>query len=261
MSSEFMEGAEPLFIDGNKIGCLLLHGAGGGTAWDLKEFANILHEKTGMTVWLPALKGFGTIPEDLYEVTFDDWVTDSNDGVDRLLDTCERICIVGHSMGGLLALLLASNREKIGAVVTWAAPFGVQSRLLSVLPVISKIPLLRRVVPEKVPTPVPEWLRKQGWIGYDWIPTTLGMIAIEGLSRLKKGLKDVTCPVFVIQGSVDQSISKNSAKNILNKIASNLKELWIVEGADHPIMNELEYKDELFARTIAFLVNHTKSEV
>ena len=91
MSSKYMEGAEPLFIKGNTIGCLLLHGAGGGTAWDLKEFAGVLHEETGMTIWLPALRGFGTTPEDLYEVKFEDWVTNANEGVDKLRKICDQI--------------------------------------------------------------------------------------------------------------------------------------------------------------------------
>ena len=251
-----MEGADPLFIQGSEKGCLLLHGAGGGTTWDLKEFANVLHERTGMTIWLPALTGFGTTPENLYEVTFDDWVTDSNRGVDKLQETCDQIYIVGHSMGGLLTLLIASKREDIDAIVTWAAPYKVQSRLLRVLPVISKIPLLRRIIPKQVPSPIPDSLREQGWVGYDWIPTSLGLIAHEGLKRLRKSLRDVACPVLLIHGSLDQSTSKDSVRIIFEKIASERKEIWIIEGADHPIMNELEYKDDLFSCTIAFLENN-----
>jgi esterase/lipase len=160
-------------------------------------------------------------------------------------------------MGGLLALLTASKEEGIDAVVTWAAPYGVQSRLLPILPIITRIPLLRRSVPERVSTPVPEWLREQGWVGYDWIPTSLGMVALEGMRRLKESVGNVTCPVFLIQGSCDQSVSKDSARKIHEKVASEKKEILIIEGADHPIMNELEYKDELFSRTIAFLEKHT----
>jgi carboxylesterase len=257
MSSVYMEGAEPLFLQGSKSGCLLLHGAGGGTTWDLKEFANVLQERTGMTVWLPALKGFGTTPEDLYEVTFDDWLANSIEGVEKLQHTCDQICIVGHSMGGLLALITASKREGIDAIVTWAAPFGVQSRMLSILPVITRIPLLKRIVPETYPTPTPDWLREQGWIGYDFVPTSLGYIALEAMKRLKESLKDVTCPVLLVQGSVDQAVSHNSARKIHDKITSKKKEFWIIEGAAHPIMNELKYKDELFSRTISFLEEHT----
>ena len=256
MTSIYLEGAESLFIKGNKRGCLLLHGAGGGTTWDLKEFASVLHEKTEMTIWLPALKGFGTTPENLYEITFDDWVNNSIEGVEKLLETCSQICIVGHSMGGLLTLLLASKRIDIDTIVTWAAPYGIQNRLLSLLPVISRIPLLRRIIPEKYPTPIPDWLREQGWIGYDWIPTSLGKEALEGMKRLRKCLGDVKCPILLIQGSIDSSISKDSARKIYNRISSEEKEMWIIEGADHPIMNQEEYKEDLFSRTIAFLETH-----
>ena len=84
----------------------------------------------------------------------------------------------------------------------------------------------------------------------------MGLIAIEGMKRMRKALKNVMCPALLVQGSVDQSISKNSASRIYNMISSENKEIWIIEGADHPIMNELEYKDELFARTISFLENN-----
>jgi carboxylesterase len=257
MTIEYIEGAEPLYISGENRGCLLLHGAGGGTTWDLKEFVNLLHNKTGMTIWLPALKGFGTKPEDLYDVTFDNWLTNADDGVEKLQETCKKVFIVGHSLGGILALLLAAERKDINAVVTWSAPIGVQNRYLSLLPIIAKIPLLRRAIPEKYPTPIPDWLKEQGWIGYDWIPTSLGVLALEGIKRLKKCLSDITCPALIIQGSRDQVLSKDSADKIFNGMNSDSKEKWIIEGADHPIMNELEYKDELFSRTISFLERYS----
>ena len=117
-SDVFLPGAEPLFLEGGKLGCLLLHGAGGGTTWDLKEFANYIHEQTNATVSVPALKGFGTKPEDLYEVTFDDWMDDVKGALHRLQENCTSIAVIGHSFGGLLALLLAAQDKSIDVVVT-----------------------------------------------------------------------------------------------------------------------------------------------
>lgn len=162
MSTEYIEGAEPLFIKGSSTGCLLLHGGGGGTTWDLKEFAHTLHSETGVSVWLPALKGFGTRPEDLLNVTFSDWMNDAHDGATKLQQDCDRIFIVGHSMGGLLALLLASEREDISAVVTWAAAISVRTRKLTLLPIITKIPILKRLIPEQFPTGISKELKKKG---------------------------------------------------------------------------------------------------
>jgi carboxylesterase len=251
--TKYLPGAEPLFIEGSTRGCLLLHGAGGGSAWDQKEFANILYEQTGMTVWLPSITGFGTRPEDLLDVTLDDWLGDVHSGLDRLLETCEYVFIVGHSAGGVLTLLAASERKEVGGIVTWAAPYNVRNRLFPLLPGISKIPLLRRVIPERHKSHASQWLREKGWVGYEWIPTSIGFIMHEALKRLKRFLGNVTCPALIIQGTDDNDVSGDSAQKIFDSIASEKKQMHIVEGAPHAIMSDDRYKDDLFTRTIEFL--------
>jgi carboxylesterase len=248
-----MIGAEPLFLKGSRRSCLLLHGAGGGTTWDLKEFARILHAKTKMTVWLPALTGFGTTPEDLYNITFDDWRRDTHDGVDRLHKDCDEVFAVGHSMGGLLAMLLASERRDVKGIVTWAAPFGVRTRLLRLLPIIHRTPLVRRLVPDRVPNPMPPYVIQQGWVGYDWIPVQLGLAVHEGMKRFKKAPKSVHCPALIVQGSRDQVVAADAARRLYDAIASVNKQLWIIPGANHLLMNDAKRKNKLFARTLAFL--------
>lgn len=253
MTLQFLEGAEPLFIKGSNSGCLLLHGAGGGTAWDLKEFAKVLHSKTGVTIWLPTLKGYGTRPEDLYGITFADWMANAREGVTKLQQNCDWIFVIGHSVGGLLALLLASEQKEINAVVTWAAPIIIRDRRIILFPVINKIPLIRRVIPKKIASTATEEEKDQGWVGYDWIPSSIGFVVLEGIKRVKQSLSKVTCPTFIIQGTKDELASRNSAKKVYQSIKSKMKEIWYVEGAPHPIMYYEPYKSELFAQTIAFL--------
>lgn len=253
MSLQYLEGAEPLLLEGSNTGCLLLHGAGGGTTWDLKEFAQLLHSDTGATVLLPALKGFGTRPEDLYDVSFSDWMNDARNGIKKLQENCVTIFVVGHSMGGILALLLASEQKAINAITTWAAALNVKSRMLSLLPLINRLPLVKRVIPDKFTSPAPLELKAKGWIGYDWIPSSLGFVILEGLKQVNQSLNNVTCPTFIVQGTADEAVSDNSAEKIYNAINSQKKKLWYVEGASHPIMNDDLYKEKLFSRTIAFL--------
>jgi len=250
METQYLDGADPLFISGSNTGCLLLHGAGGGTTWDLKEFAHTLHSKTGTTIWLPALTGFGTRPEDLIDVKLSDWLTDAREGVKKLQQDCDRIFIVGHSMGGVLALLLASERNDINAVVTWAVPFTLRIRKITFFPIIIRIPILKGLIPKKHSIGVP---LDSDWVGYDWIPSSIGLVFLEGLKRLKRSLNKVTCPTFIIQGTKDEAVSQNSAKRIYNAINSRIKEIWYVEGAPHALMTNKRYKEELFTKTIAFL--------
>lgn len=252
MSSNFLEGAEPLFIKGSDVGCLLLHGTGGGTTWDLKEFAHTLHSKTGFTIWLPALKGFGTQPENLKDVTFSDWMTDAMSGLTKLQQDCNQIFIVGHSMGGLLALILASERKDINAVITWAAPISTRIRKLTFFPIIIRIPILKRIIPKQIPTGRTELIEK-GWVGYDWLPSSIGLLILEGFKLLRQSLYKISCPAFIIQGTKDESVSDRSAQDIFDAIKSKEKEIWYVEGAPHAIMTDDTYKTELFLRTIAFI--------
>jgi len=251
--TNYLPGAEPLFLEGSKIGCLLLHGAGGGTAWDLKEIAHYLHEHIGATIWLPSLRGFGTKPEDLYNVSFSDWLSDARDGIDRLKTSCDTIIVLGHSFGGLLALLLASENQSLGAVITWAGGYGIKDRRLAFLPYILKIPLLRRIIPEKFPMNPSEDFIKLGWVGYDWIPSSMAFSISEGISTLRRSLATVTCPSLIIQGTLDEVVVKNGPSKIYQRIKSTKKEIFLIEGAHHPLMQEEEFKEELFDKTVQFI--------
>ena len=156
-------------------------------------------------------------------------------------------------MGGVLALILASEFKEIRAVVTWAAAVKTKTRLLSFLPLLVKIPLINRIIPEKYPSPVPEHLKEKGWVGYDWIPFIIGFAILDGFQTLKRSLNHVKCPLFIIQGTNDESISKSSPEYIYKNVSSEIRKIWMIKGAPHPIMNEEQYKNDLFLQTITFL--------
>jgi esterase/lipase len=100
---------------------------------------------------------------------------------------------------------------------------------------------------------MPEWVLQQGWVGYDWIPVQLGLAVYESVKRLKNALGKVQCPALVVQGSRDKMVAEDAARRLYQGIASVKKQLWIVSGANHLLMNDSRRKGKLFARTIAFL--------
>lgn len=73
-----------------------------------------------------------------------------------------------------------------------------------------KIPIIRRLIPEKFPSPTPEELKKQGWVGYDWIPSSIGFAFIDKLKLLKQSFQKVSCPVFIVQGTEDEMVANYS---------------------------------------------------
>ena len=109
-------------MPGGKKGVLLIHGFTGLPAELLLmgEFLN----KQGFTVLGVRLAGHGTTVEDMSHMTWEDWMDSVRDGYALLSGYCEDISVIGHSMGGLFALLLATE-EIVSHVVTLAAPIFI----------------------------------------------------------------------------------------------------------------------------------------
>jgi len=240
-----------LLLEGDRRGLLLLHGAGGGCTWDLKAFAATAHQR-GYTVCLPALPGFGTRPEDLVEVTFNQWIAEAQKGLDHLGQQCRSVSVVGHSMGGVLSLLLAAADRRVARLVTWAAPWRLRNPLVGLAVWLLSRPGGALLLPRRIRVPVPQHLRDQGWVGYDRMPTRVGLPIHEGLRRLHVAIGQVRCPVLVVQGDRDEAVWARSARTIHGRVSSSERQLWIIEGGTHPLMQD-PGKEELFERTLAFL--------
>ena len=101
-----IEGAEPFLLRGNKIGVLLIHGFTGSPAELLPLGIFLNHE--GFTVLAVRLAGHGTSERDLLRTNCGDWFNSVLDGYAMLKNFCDKIFVIGHSMGALLSLKLAT---------------------------------------------------------------------------------------------------------------------------------------------------------
>ncbi|MGB1288267.1 MAG: alpha/beta hydrolase, partial [Aggregatilineales bacterium] len=112
---EIMPGAGAQFHPGNTIGCLLIHGymaSPGEVGWMGAYLA-----EQGYTVSVPRLPGHGIDPTHMPRMRWQDWYAHILDMYDVLAAQCERVYVIGHSMGGMLATLLASQRQVAGLVI------------------------------------------------------------------------------------------------------------------------------------------------
>nr|MCU0514853.1 alpha/beta fold hydrolase [Anaerolineae bacterium] len=119
-------GAAPRFHRGDSTGCLVLHGFMASPA-EVGWLSDYLAQKHHFTVYTPRLMGHGLAPEHMARMRWQDWYAQALDGYHLLRAQCATVYVVGHSMGGLLALLLA-GAEAVEAVVCAAAPLTPPSR-------------------------------------------------------------------------------------------------------------------------------------
>lgn len=92
-----------------------------GSPWEVRYLGERLAD-AGYAVTGPLLPGHGTRVEDLDATTWHDWVAHVDAAVDAMARRCTRVAIVGQSLGGLLALYVASRRPELCCVASLAAP-------------------------------------------------------------------------------------------------------------------------------------------
>ncbi len=243
---KIMPGAGPFYFEGNEIGLLIIHGGGGGTCADLKPLAEDLHARGDYTIYVPLLPGFGTTPEDLKNVHIDDWKSALDKDLGKLMNKCDMIVVGGHSMGGVLTLLLATNYNLDG-IFTISTPIGIRSFLIYLVPFF-KIFMKYHAVDS-------EQFRKdtnQKWVGYDKIPLNIVPKIKKLMKIIKKSLTEVNCPTLLFQGRFDSVIKKDSMNYIYNNINSKKKwKIWL-EHNDHPILNSPDH-NQIVLELIKFI--------
>ena len=111
-------------VGDDEVGVVLVHGFT-GTPYEIRYLGERLAE-SGFTVCGPRLPGHGTTVADLDQTHWEDWSEAVERAVDGLLLRCRRVAVVGQSLGGLLALHLASQRRDIACVASLAAPLWLE---------------------------------------------------------------------------------------------------------------------------------------
>ena len=97
-------------------GALLVHGLYGSPA-DFGELPSRLHER-GFAVFAPLLPGHGTKPDDLDLVWAEGYRKAVRAAYDDLAAMHPRVVLIGHSMGGTLAMLAAAERKPAAIVLS-----------------------------------------------------------------------------------------------------------------------------------------------
>jgi carboxylesterase len=160
----------------------------------------------GYSVEVPRLPGHGTTARDLSRTRYSDWRQTVVNAVTTLARGCDRVFLVGHSMGGSIALDLAGSGERLAGIVT------INSLVLDRREVLARLaPLLQHVVPfvprDAAGMPSDD-LAKPGVEedAYAWVSARAAQSYIAELPRIRAGLAEIRCPALIVTSPEDHTV-------------------------------------------------------
>ncbi len=234
--TQIMKGGQPFFIPAGSTGCLLLHGFT-GTPNEMHWMGEYLNGR-GFTVLAPRLFGHGTQLADMYRARWQDWAASAEDGYYLLKGSCDKIVIVGLSMGGALSLLLSSYLPVLG-VIAMAAPYEIHDwmvrRLRAILPILSLIYKSRAKGPSGIFDPMAE----QVHVDYEGYPVRGGYELQGLLAEMRSGLPRLHKPLLLINSKLDETVPPEHAQAIYDTVPASDKEILVLEEGGHVIPRDL----------------------
>ncbi|MBT4703026.1 MAG: alpha/beta fold hydrolase, partial [Rhodospirillaceae bacterium] len=235
------EPGDPYLLTPEKssgLGVVLVHGFLASPA-ELRGFADRLLA-AGHPVIGVRLKGHGTSPWDLRDRTWKEWLSSVRRGFQIMSALADKVCVIGFSSGGALALhMAAENPDKLAGVCAVSAPLKFRNKNLVFVPLLHGVNKLTGWLPtmESV-MPFIDNDSEHPEINYRHIPVR-GLYELRHMvDEMEEVLPNIRCPAAVMQGDEDHVIEPESAKIIASLIGSENTELHMIESKRHGILNE-----------------------
>ena len=118
---------QPKTPDG-KNGVLLVHGLY-DSPYSLRALAHHFQQQNFL-VRVLLLPGHGSVPGDLLDVTYQDWIDAVHFGVNSFSDRVENVYYVGFSTGGTLGIYLAQQQLPLKGLILFAPAIKIKSPLV-----------------------------------------------------------------------------------------------------------------------------------
>jgi len=245
------------------LGVLILHGwtSGMSTVSGLEAPFRFI----GLPTRMPILRGHGmSSPEALMGVRWEDWVEDATAALDDLLSEVERVVIVGHSMGGMLALhLAATHPDGVDSICTagspgkMSTPFAPGNFLHPLFLILW--PLIKKYDKGILKYADPELEKLDD--SYRWAPTSAIKELFDFLKVQKSILADVKVPALILQSTKDTSVMPNSANILFNGISTPVEDKKIAwfEKTEHGMFLDVE-SGRVIQSVINFIIERMKQE-
>jgi esterase/lipase/1-acyl-sn-glycerol-3-phosphate acyltransferase len=251
----------PFFLKSpsSNTGILLCHGYLAAPE-EMRPLGEFLHD-AGYTVYGARLQGFGTTPEQLLDVSWEDWMVSFNRAYAVLKNCCDKVILGGFSAGALLVLLNAARKKEIiDSIFCIDTPLVLMDRHACALTpaALGWNRLMGMMhIPAKVSESI-ENISETPDINYP-------VHYLEGVRELcklisacRESLPDVEAPCLIVHGSQDPVADPKSAEILYKEIGSAVKKQVTVEADYHNLVQK-KGREKVFAEVLKFIEGNPAS--
>lgn len=231
----------PFFIkpmQRNGLGVLLVHGLLASPA-EVRSYGQYLANQ-GYTVLGVRLKGHGTSPYALREVSFEQWLESVRKGFNMLKVHCNKLFIVGFSTGGALVLKLAAeNYPEIIGVVAISPPVKFVDPAFMLVPLLHGTnALVQWVSSFEGIKPFIENTPEHPDINYCNIPVRALFELRRLIHDMNICLPEIASPVLLVYADHDPIVAVQSASEVFEGLQVRAKYLHFIKSKRHGILME-----------------------
>ena len=225
MTDEIMPGCEPLSIEGGPSGVLVIHGFTGNPS-SMRSLAERIGT-AGFAVEMIRLPGHGTTLEDLVPRRWDEFATAALDAYDELLRRCDRVGVVGLSVGGGLSALIAEERPSTaGCVFINPMAKGPGPEIEGPLDdlIDSGLEVLETGPESDIKKDGADEAKYGGW------PLRALRSVFEGLEAVCADLSKITAPSLLLSSREDHTVAPSIGELIVQHASGPVERVWLEDS-------------------------------
>ena len=198
--------------------------------------------KHGILCDSPILPGHSCeTPDSLFGVTWHDWLAHCQQAMLALLEKCDKVILVGHSMGALLAINLQNEYpDKVDSLVLAAPALYLTNPLAPTKPLNFAAHILAKVAKTWTLKHNSEGTELSTHQNYRWVPTAAIKTFFELIKVTFKKVPFISAPTLIIQSKKDRVVATKSGEYIFEKasMADKDKRMVYFYDSEHELFRD-----------------------
>jgi carboxylesterase len=243
-----LASCEPWSADGGRHGVLVVHGFT-GCPQSMRPLAEAFAGE-GYTVDLPLLPGHGTSVEEMMTTSWKDWSGAAESVYDNLAARCDKVVVVGLSMGGTITAWLASRHPEIAGIVCVNPLVRVADSVVELVQQMleggeDRMPAIAGDIADPAAKET----------GYAETPLAALLSLAGGADELRNRWSEIGCPVLLMTSPQDHVVPPSDSDELAAAVQGRVERITL-ERSFH--VATLDYdRDLIVERSLEFVARVT----